>query len=329
MKQVKKRPSTGKRRALVVLNSFLAVILALMLGATVLAHMLMNKMNRVENPHPEQENGGTVVSIEDSAGNPESEELLGEDKDIINVLLIGQDRREGEGRARSDAMILVTINKNTKSIVLTSFLRDLYVAIPGYGSNRINASYAWGGMELLNQTLEQNFGIYVDGNVEVDFDQFSEIVDLVGGVEITLRSDEAQMINGDVGGSLTEGTQRLSGVQALSYARIRKLDADGDFSRTQRQRNLINAIIRQMKDAGIVNLLKIVDDVLPMITTDMSNTQILGMATALVPVLIGAEITSQRIPADGTYSYATVDGMSVLKPDLAANRKLLWDTLGG
>lgn len=329
MKQTKKRPSTGKRKALMVLNSFLAVILALMLGATALAHLLMNKMNRVDAPQPDQSFPGTTVSGDYGEENADSEELLGKGKDIINILLIGQDRREGEDRARSDAMILVTVNKDTKSIVLTSFLRDLYVAIPGYGNNRINASYTFGGMELLNQTLEQNFGIYVDGNVEVDFNQFSEIVDLIGGVEITLRSDEAQMINGDVGGSLTEGDQRLNGAQALSYARIRKLDADGDFSRTQRQRTLINAIIRQMKDVGVVNLLKIVDDVLPMITTDMSNTQIIGMATALLPMLTGAEITSQRIPADGTYSYAKVDGMSVLKPDLDANRKLLWDTLGG
>lgn len=329
MKQVKKRPSTGARKALVVLNSFLAVILALMLGVTVLAHQLMNKMNRVENPHPDPEMSGIGTLLDFGDEKQEPETLLGKEKDIINVLLIGQDRREGEDRARSDAMILVTVNKNTKSIVLTSILRDLYVEIPGYGGNRINASYAWGGMELLNRTLEENFGIYADGNVEVDFDQFSEIVDLVGGVEITLRSDEAQMINGETAGSLTEGPQRLNGAQALSYARIRKLDADGDFSRTQRQRTLINAIIRQVKDAGIVNLLKLVDDVLPMITTDMSNTQILGMATALLPVLAGAEITSQRIPADGTYSYAMVDGMSVLKPDLEANRKLLWDTLGG
>ena len=299
-----------------VLNSFLAVILALMLGATALAHLLMNKMNRVDAPQPDQFFPGTTVSGDYGEENADSEELLGEGKDIINILLIGQDRREGENRARSDAMILVTVNKDTKSIVLTSFLRDLYVAIPGYGNNRINASYTFGGMELLNQTLEQNFGIYVDGNVEVDFNQFSEIVDLIGGVEITLRSDEAQMINGDVGGSLTEGDQRLNGAQALSYARIRKLDADGDFSRTQRQRTLINAIIRQMKDAGVVNLLKIVDDVLPMITTDMSNTQILGIGTAMIPVLTGAEITNQRIPADGTYSYAVVDGMPVLKPDL-------------
>ena len=318
-----------KRKILTILNALLAVILALMLGATVLAHKLMNKINRVENPRQEQ----SITTMADT-GNQEAQDrepgsLLGEEKDIVNILLIGQDRREGEGRARSDAMILLSVNKNTKSVVLTSFLRDLYVEIPGYGSNRINASYAFGGMELLNRTLEQNFGIYVDGNVEVDFNQFSRIIDLVGGVEITLRQDEARNINEELGCALTEGTQMLNGDQALSYARIRKLDADGDFSRTQRQRTLINGVIRQVKDAGMLKLLGIVDDVLPMVTTDMTNTEIFSYATALLPLLSGGEMVNQRIPADGAYSYAMIDGMSVLKADMETNRQLLRDTIGG
>ena len=318
-----------KRKALTVLNALLAVILALMLGATALAHSLMNKMNRVDNPRQEQSAATVAVEGDQEVSGQAPEILLGEEKDIVNILLIGQDRREGEGRARSDAMILLSVNKNTKSIVLTSFLRDLYVEIPGYGSNRINASYAFGGMDLLDQTLARNFGIHVDGNVEVDFSQFSQIIDLVGGAEITQRQDEAQVINEELGTSLTEGTQMLNGAQALSYARIRKLDADGDFSRTQRQRTLINAVVRQVKDSGMVKLMGIVDDILPMVTTDMTNTEILRYATALLPLLTGAEIVNQRIPADGAYTYAMIDGMSVLKADMESSRQLLRDTVGG
>lgn len=318
-----------KRKALTLLNGLLAVILALMLGATALAHGLMNRMNRVETPG--KTDPYAIVTVEPGGGAegdmPES--LLGEEKEIINILLIGQDRREGEERARSDAMILLTVNKNTGAVVLTSFLRDLYVEIPGYGSNRINASYAYGGMELLDQTLARNFGIYVDGNLEVDFSQFAGIVDLIGGVEIELRSDEAAHLNQKTGSQLTEGVCRLNGKQALTYSRIRKLDADGDFSRTQRQRTVINAMVEQMKAAGFLKMLRIVDDLLPMVTTDMSNTEILGYATALLPVLSGARIQNQRIPADGDFSYATVDGMSVLKADMDACRRLLRATLGG
>lgn len=330
MKQAQKRPKSGKRKALTVLNCFLAVILALMLGVTMLAHALMNKMNRVESPQPDQTLGSNV-SIAENDGNEDqsSESLLGAEKDIVNILLIGQDRREGEERARSDAMILVTINKNNKSVILTSFLRDLYVSIPGYGSNRINASYAWGGMGLLNETLAHNFGIHVDGNLEVDFNQFSDIVDILGGVPMELRADEAKLINSEVGGSLTEGMQLLSGDQALTYARIRKLDADADFSRTNRQRKVLSAIFDQLKDAGLMKLLELLDEVLPMVTTDMSNGEILGYAVKVFPLMSKAEITSQRVPADGAYSGAMVNGMAVLVADMDKTRQILQDTLGG
>ena len=242
--------------------------------------------------------------------------LLGESDDVINILLIGQDRRPGETRSRSDSMILCTVNRNDKTIVLTSFMRDLYVQIPGYGNNRINASYAWGGMELLNKTLEQNFGIYIDGNVEVDFEQFTEIVDLLGGVPMELRADEAQYINIDTQSSLTEGMQQLTGKQALSYSRIRNLDADADFSRTNRQRKVLDALFRQVKDAGLVRLLTLLDEVLPMVTTDMGNGEILGYATKVFPMMSGVSISSQRVPADGAYKGAMIDGMSVLVADM-------------
>lgn len=343
MKRNKKR--SGKRTALVVLCSVLAVILTAMLGVTVAAHSLMNKMNRVDGSEQstmsaeemqaflenQKQEGGSGPSI--SAGDVDWGDmistLLGDSDDVINILLIGQDRRPGETRARSDSMILCTVNRDSKSIILTSFMRDLYVQIPGYGSNRINASYAWGGMELLNQTMEQNFGIYIDGNVEVDFNQFAEIVDLLGGVPMELRSDEASYINSDTGSSLSSGMQVLSGKQALSYARIRKLDADGDFSRTNRQRKVIGAMFDQVKDSGLTTLLGLLNDVLPMITTDMSNGEILGYAAKVFPMFSRATITSQRVPADDAYYGAMIDGMSVLVADMDKTREMLQQTLGG
>lgn len=346
MKHKNKKRRSFRYRALKALNTFLAVVLVLLVGITLFANGLMNRMNRTDGSleamtfEEMQAYLASQLAEEGSGDGPSVNEsdvnwgemvttLLGDSDDVVNILLIGQDRREGESRARSDSMILVTINKDTKSIVLTSFLRDLYVQIPGYSSNRLNAAYAWGGMELLNATLEQNFGIYVDGNIEVDFNQFAEIVDMLGGVEMELRSDEANYINKDIGGSLTGGTQQLTGNQALAYARIRKLDADGDFSRTERQRKVINALLEKVKDSSLMTLLGIVNDVLPMVTTDMTNSQILGHAASLFPLLSKATVTSQRIPADGAYSYASINGMSVLLADMDANRQLLRETLGG
>ncbi len=340
-----RRRRSGKRIALIVLCTVLAAILTAMVGVTVMAHSLMNKMNRVEDAESstisiqemeqyleeekQQETGnGPAISDDEVDWGQLQGSLLGESDDVINILLIGQDRRPGETRSRSDSMILCTVNRSKKTIVLTSFMRDLYVQIPGYGNNRINASYAWGGMELLNKTLEQNFGIYIDGNVEVDFEQFTEIVDLLGGVPMELRADEAQYINIDTQSSLTEGMQQLTGKQALSYSRIRNLDADADFSRTNRQRKVLDALFRQVKDAGLVRLLSLLDEVLPMVTTDMGNGEILGYATKVFPMLSGASISSQRVPADGAYKGAMIDGMSVLVADMDKTRLMLQDTLG-
>ncbi len=248
---------------------------------------------------------------------------------IVNILLVGQDRLEGEGRTRSDSMILCTFNKRTRELIMTSFLRDLYVQIPGYGGNRINAAYAYGGMELLEQTLEQNFGVCVDGTVEVDFSGFSQIVDRLGGVDMELREDEAALITEETGIPTSAGVQHLCGDQALNYARIRKLDADGDFSRTSRQRKLMNAMMDSYRDAKLSTVLLLLNDVLPMISTDLGAGEIMGYALELFPMLSGANIQQQRIPANGCFRNQNIDGMAVLVPDLEASRELLAETLLG
>ncbi len=334
-----------QRFFLKLLCTVLGLILAAMLAVTGYFQYLMNRINYVDpedhytlsqeelndylagEVQPEDSNGPTMDPGDVNFGTPDT--MIGGSKDVINILLIGQDRRPGETRARSDSMILCTINKETKALVLTSILRDLYVQIPGYQDNRVNVAYAAGGMKLLNQTLEQNFGLQVDGNVEVDFSQFQTIVDLLGGVSIELRQDEANLINKALGSSLTQGVNLLSGEQALQYARIRSLDPDGDFSRTNRQRKVINAIIDAYKNASLGTVLSMLDDILPMITTDMSNLEILAYAMDLFPLLSEMTITSQRIPADGTYSGQMIRGMAVLVADMDATRRLLEESLLG
>ena len=342
MKQKKRRPSL-LRGFLRFVCTVLGLILALMIAVTLYFQSLLGQINYID---PEdvtllsQEELNDLLDEDTAAmGTGETGETPGfEDHDttiggknsgIINILLIGQDRRPGEERARSDSMILCSINKSTKTLTLTSFLRDLYVQIPGYQDNRINVAYAAGGMTLLNDTLDTNFGVQVDGNIEVDFNQFADIIDLLGGVTIELRQDEANLINNDVGGSLTAGNCLLNGQQALTYARIRKLDADGDFSRTSRQRKVINAIISAYKDSSLTTILKLMDQVLPMVTTDIKSTRLVAYALELFPMLPELTIVSQRIPADGTYSGKTIRGMSVLVADMEENRQILSQTITG
>lgn len=253
---------------------------------------------------------------------------------MVNILLIGQDRREGQGRQRSDAMILCTFNTEKKTLTMTSFLRDTYVQIPGYLDNRINVAYALGGMSLLNSTLAKNFGVQVDGNVEVDFGQFEDIIDLLGGVDIELTAKEAAYLNqnGTMGvgenqrWSLKEGMNHLDGAQALAYARIRKIDSD--FKRTERQRNVLNALIQAYKNQPVTKMLSLLDNILPMITTDLTDSQIINYAMELFPLLSSCTIISQRIPADGAYQNRSIRGMAVLVPDLAKAQQLLVESIG-
>ena len=300
----------------------LGIILAVMLGITVYFQSILDRID-----FPQM--SGTQFSNVLSQGKDTLTSLLSRDEEdpILNILLIGQDRREEDTMTRSDSMILCTFNTQTEQITMTSFLRDLYLPIPGHSENRLNAAYAYGGMELLKQTLEENFGITIHGTVEVDFTQFAQVIDLLGGVSLELRQDEADAINRAVPGELTAGTQWLTGSQALAYARIRNLDSDGDFSRTNRQRKVITALVRSYKDTSIPNILTMLDKAMPMLSTDLSRRQLLRYAVQLFPLLSGGDITSQRIPADGTYEDRTVDGMAVLVADLDAARELLRKSL--
>lgn len=320
------------RAAMKLVCTMLGLVLAVMLTATFAFHHLLQKVNYMEPVLPSRDSALSVFSAIDlsalsSGGSLEA--IGGPGSGIINILLIGQDAREGETQSRSDSMILCTFNRNTKQITLTSFLRDLYVKIPGYHDNRINAAYSFGGTALLNKTLEENFDLHIDGNVEVDFTHFSGIVDMLGGVEIELRQDEANVINQETGSSLSAGKQRLDGFQALTYSRIRVLDADGDFSRTNRQRKVMLALVDAYKDTSVSQLLPTIGQILPMITTDLNHGQILLCALELLPHLSDAEIVSQRIPADGTYSDRNIDGMSVLVADMEQAKGLLRQSLMG
>jgi len=248
------------------------------------------------------------------------------DKNIINIMLIGQDKRPGESRARSDSMIIATINKNSNTIKLTSLMRDMYVQIPGYSDNKINAAYAFGGIELLSDTVEKNFLVHIDGSVEVDFSGFTKIIDKIGGVDIVLNEAEAEYLNDSSNLNFRAGLNNLAGENALTYSRIRYIGND-DYERTERQRKVLTSVFDKFTNSSITKLLDIADEILPLITTDLSNSQILGLLTETI--LNGvSDLETYRIPADGEYTPTTINGMSVLLPNLTENRALLKEYIG-
>lgn len=347
MEETQKRKSGGwKRVVLIVLCVILSLVLMGLVAGAIYADSILKSINRTD---PSQ----TSKFSQEEADQWERDQLKNEDptvdpstptmdendviwddnpadtiggENLVNVLLIGQDRRPGEKRARSDSMILCTFNKSEKTLTMTSFMRDMYVQIPGYKDNRINTSYAFGGMELLDQTIKENFGVEIDANVEVDFSEFTQIIDLLGGVEIELTQREVNyLIN--KGHSASAGKCRLNGAAALEYSRIRYLDSD--FVRTNRQRNVLTSLLSAYKDQSLTKMLSLLDDILPLITTDMTNQQIIGYVKDIFPLIADAQIVTQRIPADGTYTMTMIRGMSVLVPQLQPNRDLLKETLLG
>lgn len=244
----------------------------------------------------------------------------------LNFLLVGRDARSEWERGRSDSMILCSVDTGTKTVTMISFLRDIYLPIPRHGSNRLNAAYSWGGSELLAETLAENFGVSVDVTLEIDFDGFEELIDLLGGVDMDLTSEEAHHMNSGHGWSLSSGVNHLNGAQALAYSRIRKLDSD--FGRTERQRNVLTALMQKYRTASLQEMLNVADAFLDQSTSNRSDNELLGYALELYTTLGNAELVTHRVPADGTWTYKTVRGMSVIGVDFEENRQILAELLG-
>ena len=273
------------------------------------------------------------------------------DQNITNIMLVGQNYREDEPNKLSDTMILCSINRETNTLTMVSFLRDLYVPLPAYaghsgGQNRINVCYAlgstWkrsseGGMEMLAKCIEQNFGVHVDHSIEVSFDTFAAIIDAMGGVEVTLTKEEAEYMTKNVGyvGNMRPGLQILSGYEALAYARIRKIG--GDQQRVVRQRTIIASLIEKSRNMNILKLHDLATSVLPLIITDMTNEEITDYLWELIPMVKDIKLASLTIPVDNEtlphsmwnkqidlYGYVSY----VLECNLKANGEYLRNALG-
>lgn len=371
----KDKSQKRKRVVLGVVCVLLAVVVIAMVGGTALADTILNGVNYVEkgkdatvsyeealallaseeaeqtetedeeeDPTEESTEEPTeetteeptdTVPIEDETLGLEDTEAVGDEDHITNILLIGQDSLQGK-RERSDTMMLVTVNTEKNTIIMTSFMRDMYVQIPGFFKEKLNAAYLLGGMDLLNETLYQNFGVVVDHNVEVSFDQFTNILEYLGGIDIEITAKEADFINKAMGKGavqLEAGMNHLNSHRALAYARYRD-KTTGDFGRTERQRKTLNALIEKYKSADLPTMIGMVNELMGMITTNMTKTEILGYAVKYFPMLTSAEIVSQRVPFDGKhtnnkdyYYMAMIDGKSVVVPRLTENAEKLAETL--
>ena len=272
----------------------------------------------------------------------ESGDSIMSDKDVINILLIGSDARSRTETARSDAMILVSVNKNTRKIILTSFMRDIYTYIPDYGYNRLNASYAIAGADYLIETLEADFGVGIDNYAAVNFYDFADIIDALGGLDMELTTSEVDYINKRVNGDQSklgvgtgavslayspDGCYHLNGTQVLAHCRNRFSSIGSDYDRTERQRNVITAVIEQVKNLSLLEQYNLAVIVMPMLTSDLTKSDCLSLLLSSKE-FSDYEVETLRIPALA-FDEVYINGMAVLQIDFTANAAIVQDTIYG
>ena len=339
-----KTPMSGKKKAAIGFGIAIGLVLLLLLGAYLLFrhyYGLMNHKPLEETPAFMSEEATEETLPPEETDSPEDEikaleEQLAANKtdlvyndNVLNILLIGTDARTTSERGRSDSMILVSINKESKQVIMTSILRDIYVQISGHPNNRINAAYSFGGAELLIPTIENSFGIRIDKYVRVNFNAFQRIIDKIGGVTLTVSAAESEKINDNSSDKIPvqDQTITLNGKQALSYSRIRYLKG-GDFGRTERQRKVLTQIFTKAKSLNLLQLNDLLNTLLPELTTDLSEGETLSLLLD-APAIMGYELIPYHIPIDGTYKNMNINRRSVLGIDFAKNKAALIETIYG
>ncbi len=250
---------------------------------------------------------------------------------VYNLLLIGTDLRAGQsGYGRSDTMILVSINNSDKEINMISFMRDLYADIPGYGVDKLNRAYKYGGGPLLVQTIEQNYGISIDNYAAVDFYSLVSIIDSIGGVSISVSADEAEVANKYIKSMCNDagldpssyyitgsGQMLLNGMQAVGYCRIRSTGAS-DYARTQRQRAVLLAMFNTLKTQSVSQINTFLNTALPCVTHNIPSSTVVSLM-ANAPTYLGYTVNQYRVPFDGAYSYSG----EIIVPDFSYTISML------
>lgn len=251
------------------------------------------------------------------------------DSEQTNILLVGVDARESDVSSRSDTMMLLTIDNKNGQIKLTSFLRDSYVQIAGKKKEKLNAAYFRGGIQGLVDTLELNFKVEIPYYMLVDFEIFTTVVDMLGGIEVEVTEKESaysKKAPTDRGGYLPlEAGENihLNGTEALWYSRMRYLDSD--FMRTQRQRKVITAIVGKAKLQKPQALLELAETIIPLIKTNITADEMKKLGIdAVLDKAYNYSIVQQQIPADETWSNKTISGVGAcLVMDLDENAEIL------
>lgn len=315
----RQRKQRSGRRWRIALVSVLAVVLVIVAGTAVGGLWLRNRLSgNIETI------GDPFAAIDSADRAPEQD---AEDP-ATNILVLGSDSRISAGdpnqweagAQRTDAIMLVQISGDREDVSVMSLPRDSWVDIPGYGQNKINAAFSYGGPSLTIQTVEQLTGVRIDHFVVADFESFSKITDAIGGVTINLKNDQTL-----AGTDFNAGAQLLNGEQALAYARERKSLPGGDFDRVNRQQAWMRAMVGAVLNNGILtsptklySFLTTVTETLA-VDDDFTIGEMQSLATALRGIH-STDINFMTVPTTGTGTSA--DGQSIVLLDAEADAPL-------
>ncbi len=291
--KAKKKKRRKKHIALKIISVLLVLIIAFGISFYAYAYKLIDKINRV--PLDSEDLGITTDTY----------------SEVMNIALLGLDSREDNNSGRSDANVIVTIDKKNKKIKLTSIARDSYVAIEGRKNDKLTHAYAYGKSQLAVKTLNQNFGLEITDYVTMNFFGLARVIDYIGGVTLDVDEAEFNELNGyvfpttDFGDIPCEnltapGVQLLSGAQAVCYARIRH--TDGDVERGNRQKEVITAMFAAIKKMNPFKLPELATMILNECETSLTTDKImkLGMwAVLTTPEFEQLSIPNDNIPASG------------------------------
>ncbi len=251
--------------------------------------------------------------------------LDAKDKDVVNILFVGNDALDAVDHGRTDSMILISYNKRTREAKMLSFLRDTWIYIPGRSTwNRLNTAFRFGGVGLMINTINTNFDLDIQYYMRVDFNSLVEITDRLGGIDLELSETEIEYINNGNEEKLPvkAGWHHLNGRQTLTHARNRRI-GNGDWSRTERQRNIMFAFLRRAKqEKNVVALSSLVYDLIDKVETNLTPSQLVSLA---VDVVFGGEIDikNRPVPFEGTWEYAWEGKMAVIHIDIERNAQLI------
>ena len=316
-KKNKKKKSLGFK----IFIGFICVVLAL---GIVAGGYVIGMLNKIDN--------NIVVNPDNLGIEKEEIQQIENSQKIVNIALFGVDATDGNS-GRSDATMVATIDPVHKKLKLTSFMRDSYVYINGYGQDKLNHAYAYGNAELAIRTLNENFGLNIEDFVTVNFSSLPIIIDTLGGVDIEITNEELNYINNYINdinakdgtsspGIYSAGVQHLNGVQALAYSRIR-YTAGGDYKRTERQRTVLNALFKKISSTSPTSYNSLLNEILPLVQTSLSSTEILSLGTKVLS--IGNNLEQDRFPRDEYAQGAMINGVSYITFDIETTKQQVRD----